>query len=192
MSHFCVRMDSDLMDQTAGMDNLRIYYSDTFSTAPAPPLIKQNERTVDVEALCEWIQNVKPRTRLDAYPLWILTKDMLRRFVSQDVHILSQQQRLLSEKCEEIQTQKRVAERRARGLDVELKACMEKLKRLEELEQLFEEQRKELVAAEQKARSLENKVESMKVKMEDQVRERPVDLSFRARKGLESMQAYCH
>ena len=71
-------------------DYLRLYHCDFFGqgSAEGPPFLS-DQRTMEVEALSEWLLTVRPRTRFDAFPLWSLTRDLLRRFVSREACLIA-------------------------------------------------------------------------------------------------------
>lgn len=81
------------------------YYCDLLAAPPAEPLVGDDERTVDVEEMCEWLSTVSPRTRVDAYPLWIMTREMLRRFLSRDLRIVSKEAAQLAERVRTLEDQ---------------------------------------------------------------------------------------
>ena len=41
---------------------------DTLGVAPAKDFLERDQRTIDIEALCRWLQDATPRTRVDALP----------------------------------------------------------------------------------------------------------------------------
>jgi hypothetical protein len=86
MSHFDVKIQTS----ETKLDHLRMYYCDflTPSRKLEPPILTEDQRTLEVESMCEWLLRASPRNRFEAYPLWIITKDMLRRFVSRDITLL--------------------------------------------------------------------------------------------------------
>jgi len=190
MSHFSVKMAPDPVNTSTGTDYLRIYYSDTFAVPPAEPLIPPNERTVEVETLCEWIRTVQPRTRLDAYPLWVLTKDMLRRFVSQDVSVISGQLRALTDKNRVLEDAQKKALRESRTLEVQLKAAFEKIKLLEAVEAEAAEVRKSLLGAEASLATMAKSTEALNAKLEEQDKlhkKKLEDAKLDARAKIESL-----
>ena len=81
--HFCVRIPHE-MPQDHSTNFLRVYYSDFLAAGPTDPPVGRDERTVEVEKMVEWLQEAEPRSRIDAYPLLILCKDMLRRSSTQN------------------------------------------------------------------------------------------------------------
>ena len=55
--------------------------------------------------LCQWLLDHTPRTRVDALPYLILTKDVLRRFLSRDIIIISERERRLQQALDETRRQ---------------------------------------------------------------------------------------
>jgi len=101
MSHFTVRMPAPeetgrgkpSSDKTA---YLSIYYSDLLGAAPAVEPVGPNQRTIEVERMANWLTEAAPRSRVDAYPLLVLTRDILKRFVSKDLKIVSTEAKRLT------------------------------------------------------------------------------------------------
>ena len=95
LAHFCVRMPASEMAGADGLagenkrSHLRIYYSDLLNAKPAEPPVGPNERTIEVEKMAAWLIEVAPRSRVDAFPLLVLTRDILRRFVSKDLTLVN-------------------------------------------------------------------------------------------------------
>ena len=94
MSHFNVKIsvaEAELMDQVeppVKTSYLRIYYSDMLGVPPAEAPFGPNDRTVEVEKMAAWLVEAAPRTRVDAYPLLVLTREILKRFLSKDIVML--------------------------------------------------------------------------------------------------------
>jgi len=78
LQNFTVKINPDEVSESPLCDYLRIYYSDTLGKAPAPDFLTKDQRTIDVEVLCRWLLDNTPRTRVDALPYLILTKDVVR------------------------------------------------------------------------------------------------------------------
>ena len=99
MSHFDVKIQTS----ETKLDHLRMYYCDFFDpSCRAESPITADQRTIEVDKMCEWLLRVSPRTRFDAYPLWIITKDILRRFVSRDVALLDRHAAAQRERIEQL------------------------------------------------------------------------------------------
>jgi len=95
-SHFCVRIPAEL-PQSHSTNYLRVYYSDFLAVGPADIPVGRDERTVEVDKMATWLLSVEPRSRIDAYPMLLLTKDILRRFVSKDLVVVSGANKRLKE-----------------------------------------------------------------------------------------------
>ena len=102
LSHFSVKMPMadpgtegalEAADKTA---HLRIYYGDMLGVEPAEPPVAKNERTIEVDKMAAWLSEAVPRSRIDAYPLLVLTRDILRRFVSKDLIVVSKEAKRLA------------------------------------------------------------------------------------------------
>jgi len=60
---------------------LRYYYTEFLDVKPAPSPVAEGSDTVEVLAMMRWLTQVNPRSRLDAYPLLVVAKDLLSRFL---------------------------------------------------------------------------------------------------------------
>ena len=72
-------------------DYLRVYYSDYLGVEPAkgPDYADAAGASIDCEEWVRWMQQAQPRTRVDAYPLLLVCKDLLRRVAARDVRVVS-------------------------------------------------------------------------------------------------------
>ena len=123
MSHFDVRVQTD----ETKVDHLRLYYCDFLSPRSCPsPLPQGDEKTVEVERMSEWILTIEPRTRLDAYPLWVLTRDLFRRFLSKDLRLVSGQAALIADQLAAAQAAARQAADEVRARDEALAAVQDR------------------------------------------------------------------
>lgn len=100
MSHFSVTIPAkEAAEAGAAADKtsyLRIYYSDMLGKEPAVGPCRSDERTVEVDKMAAWlVEGCIPRSRVDAYPLLILTREILRRFISKDLTIVSKEAKRL-------------------------------------------------------------------------------------------------
>ncbi len=70
---------------------MRVYYGDYLGVSPAqrPRFADDSDATVDCEDWIEWIRHANPRTRMDAYPLLLVCKDLLDRFVRRELRLVS-------------------------------------------------------------------------------------------------------
>ena len=93
LQNFCIKVASEEVAESPLCEYMRIYYCDTLGAAPAPKFLTDDQRTVDIEPLCAWLLSATPRTRVDALPYLLMTKDVLRRFLSRDITIISARER---------------------------------------------------------------------------------------------------
>ena len=75
-------------------DYLRVYYSDFLSQHPTedadkPKYSDVDESTIESEELQKWILDSHPRSRTETYPLYLLTKDVLRRVSASKCKIIN-------------------------------------------------------------------------------------------------------
>jgi hypothetical protein len=72
-------------------EHLRVYYGDYLGVAPAkePTFADDARATIDCEDWFEWMRCANPRTRVDAYPLLLVCKDLLDRFVRRELTLIS-------------------------------------------------------------------------------------------------------
>ena len=134
LEHFDVKIPFVPADSKAN-DVRRIYYCDFLATAQqAPPVnpIPQDERTIEVEAICSWIANAVPKSRFDAYPLLLFVRDVLRRLISSDLCIIDKDAKARRNEIDQLKTEKQEL---ARKLD----AAEDALGKLRQQGQLLEE-----------------------------------------------------
>jgi hypothetical protein len=93
LQNFCVRVAPGEVADSPLTEYMRIYYCDTLGAAPAPDFLTKDQRTIDIEPLCQWLLDSSPRSRIDALPFLLLTKEVLRRFLSRDITIISERER---------------------------------------------------------------------------------------------------
>ena len=101
LQNFSIRLNPQEVSDSPLCEYMRIYYCDTLGVAPAKEFLERDQRTIDIEALCRWLQDATPRTRVDALPQLLMTKEVLRRFLSRDIVIVSARERRLSEELAE-------------------------------------------------------------------------------------------
>jgi hypothetical protein len=75
----------------APREYLRIYYGDYLGVQPAkkPRFADDAEATIDCDDWFDWVRQVNPRTRVDAYPLLLVCRDLLDRLVRRDLTLIS-------------------------------------------------------------------------------------------------------
>ena len=100
--------------QTA-REHLRLYYSDFLRvpTAEKPRYMDMDEKTVDCDDLIAWIVQAEPRSRMDAYPLLIMCRDLLQRLARREL-------RVASRKAEELMAELEKARATIEGQKAEL------------------------------------------------------------------------
>ena len=88
-------------------DYLRIYYGDYLGASQAnkPNFADPLEKTIDCDDWIEWIRNANPRTRVDAYPLLLVCKELLDRLVRRDLTLISHRNEELVRSLEQVQTE---------------------------------------------------------------------------------------
>jgi hypothetical protein len=72
-------------------EHLRLYYSDYLRVPVAEGLkfMDQEETEFDCDDLVAWTTQAEPRTRVDAYPLLVMCRDLLRRLAQRELRVLS-------------------------------------------------------------------------------------------------------
>ena len=78
----------------AKCDYLRVYYSDFLSQQPTeeadrPTYADSQKASIESEELQKWILDSHPRSRTETYPLYLLTKDVLRRVTTDKCTIIN-------------------------------------------------------------------------------------------------------
>ena len=70
---------------------LRVYYTDLLCapSAKGPAFANKEETQLECDEWVRWIQDVNPRTRVDAYPLLLVCKDLLGKLARNEVQIIS-------------------------------------------------------------------------------------------------------
>jgi hypothetical protein len=76
--------------------------------------------TWDVEALKEFLLTSRPRTRLDAYPLLVMTQGILRRFADREIRLLNEKEEGLLDEISRLKEQMAVLFSEAAGLREQL------------------------------------------------------------------------
>ena len=69
--------------------HLRLYYTDMLAAKPVPNPVPPPQDTWEVEEMKKFVFQAKPRTRLDAYPLLLVTQDVFRRVAEKEIKIVS-------------------------------------------------------------------------------------------------------
>ena len=81
--HYDVLMDPDDAVEFSG-DHVRYRYVDFLTNRALED--KDAKSFESCEAVAQWLDTSHPYTRLDAYPLYILAKDVIRRLLSHELH----------------------------------------------------------------------------------------------------------
>jgi hypothetical protein len=135
ISHFDVRVDKDEMNATVSStergnhlypvgvvpskrDYLRVYYSDFLGQAPPedaqrPRFADSDELTIESEELQKWVLQSSPRSRTEVYPLYLLTKDILRRVAADKCMVINYTMIRLREQLQALQEAKAKVEAEA-------------------------------------------------------------------------------
>ena len=161
LQNFCVRVAPGEVAASPMTEYMRIYYSDTLGAAPAPDFLIKDQRTINIEALCQWLLDSSPRSRIDALPYLLLTKDVLRRFLSRDITIISERERKSQDALYQVELQLNctckdlaAAEKYNADLRQEMKDISIKLKDLDSVHA-------QLNSALKQIKNLEAKIEKM-------------------------------
>ena len=75
-------------------DYLRVYYSDFLSQQPIedaerPTYADTQGGSIESEELQKWVLDSHPRSRTETYPLYLLTKDILRRVATDKCAVIN-------------------------------------------------------------------------------------------------------
>ncbi len=70
---------------------LRVYYSDYFGVfnAKGPKFVNKEETKLEYDEWVRWIEDINPRTRVDAYPLLLVCKELLGKLARNEIQIIS-------------------------------------------------------------------------------------------------------
>ena len=77
---------------TCSRDFLRVYYSDYLGithAAQGPKFLDGEENRLEYEEWIKWMQETNPRSRVDAYPMLLICKDLLQRLARKEIQIIS-------------------------------------------------------------------------------------------------------
>ena len=72
-------------------DLMRYYYSEFLAAPPFESSLPLDKRRMDVEDLQEFVDTVNPKTRVDAFPLYVLLKDLVKRIVTKQMELFSRE-----------------------------------------------------------------------------------------------------
>ena len=163
--HFDVVMDGENDPDTEGSneeftDHLRCRYVDFLRLSPSPDMppsaesagltrkLDNGEELVDVGAVAKFLDAAKPRTRLDAFPMFVMAKDVIRVLLSDKLSYSYSRKDALEA---QLAAQREAAERKEAEQQAALDASAERERALrEELART----RTELEAAEVPARAM--------------------------------------
>lgn len=167
MHHFSVYLPPNNALDTP-TDYLRIYYCDCLAAEPVKPPFSQDDRTVEVEKLCEFLLDAAPRSRLDSYPQLLITKEILRRYVSQDIRMFSREKDKLKDRLFLTETELTKVKKKYSQTQTSLDECKEELERLRNASTDAAELQEKLAKAEKKIVELEAKAQDLWEKSEEQ------------------------
>lgn len=128
---------------------MRFYYCDFLHVPPFEGEMPFEEGAeLDIDTCVRWVQQFHPRTRMDAYPLFLLLKGILKRFLKNEYEVISRKTRelklevssLKDDRLELVRTVartrtelgKQLAETSEKLADVEQQLSRERAKRLKE------------------------------------------------------------
>ncbi len=83
--HYDVLVDDDDGLEYSG-DHVRYRYIDFLTSRPLADGAAAAQTFESVQAVAKWLDTSHPYTRLDAYPLFILAKDVIRRLLRHELH----------------------------------------------------------------------------------------------------------
>eukprot|EP01050_Picozoa_sp_SAG11_P005216 SAG11_NODE_359_length_10228_cov_7.861388_3_plen_310_part_00 len=83
-------------------DYLRCSYHDCYGTTNQTSLVDPESRAVDMAAVAHLIAVTRPRTRLDAYPMLLLAKDLISHMLRDDIEVNKQLEAKLSAQVSEL------------------------------------------------------------------------------------------
>ena len=83
--HYDVMLDADDGVEYSG-DHVRYRYVDFLTSRPLDDGAAAAEKFESTQAVATWLDTSHPHTRLDAYPLFILAKDVIRRLLRHEIH----------------------------------------------------------------------------------------------------------
>ena len=87
--YFDVLVDPvDKIDQST--DHLRYRYVDFLTLPGATGVIDKDTNSADVEDIRKWLHQVRPRSRIEAYPQFVVCKEVLHRLLDGDVTFTNQ------------------------------------------------------------------------------------------------------
>jgi len=172
MSHFSVKIPASeiaSMGVEGRTEHLRIYYSDLMGAEPAQdPRAKPNDRTIEVEKMATWLTDAAPRSRIDAYPLWVLTRDILKRFLGKELSIVSREAKRMATSLDMTNKALRKVQHDLGKSQKEVADRDEKLKKLPDLVDKISSLEEQLKAMEQKYTESESKVSMLLRKIDEQ------------------------
>jgi hypothetical protein len=137
---------------------MRIYYCDTLGAAPAPSWLSKDQRTMDIDVLCQWLLDATPRSRLDALPFLHLTKDALRRFLTRDIVLVSERQQQAQALLLECQSQLETTRQQLAESEARNTRLMGEISNLASKAQQLEKVQHELQQARQLNESMQAKI----------------------------------
>lgn len=82
--------------------HLKLYYCDMLGRPKLEPPIRPDAVEWEVEKMKEFVLNARPKTRLDAYPLLVITQDILQRVAMDKIKIVSDREASLQAELEKL------------------------------------------------------------------------------------------
>ena len=161
LQNFSVKVNPHEVSESPLCEYMRIYYCDTLGVAPSTEFLEKDQRTVDVTALSKWLLDASPRTRVDALPQLLLTKEILRRFLSHDICIVSDRERCLTEALEERTLQLEATRRQLEESNLLNSQCLAEQEALVGRLEVCKLMEEELEQARKRIKLLEDKLATM-------------------------------
>jgi myosin heavy subunit len=121
-----------------------------------------------VEKMATWLTDAAPRSRIDAYPLWVLTRDILKRFLGKELSIVSREAKRMATSLDMTNKALRKVQHDLGKSQKEVADRDEKLKKLPDLVDKISSLEEQLKAMEQKYTESESKVSMLLRKIDEQ------------------------
>eukprot|EP01043_Picozoa_sp_COSAG02_P037852 COSAG02_NODE_2872_length_7854_cov_57.759381_9_plen_424_part_01 len=196
--HFDVLVDpEDKIDHS--IDHLRYRYVDFLTLPGATGVIDKDSNSADIEDIRKWLDHVRPRSRIEAYPQFVVCKEVLHHLLGGGVTFTN---RLADQLRAEVEVgEKRMQQLRdtyASGeavLEAEIAKVTEQIAALtEELQGLKEQSAQEIAALNaqlQEARALLTEAEAAKAELKARV-DKMADELLKAQKDIASANSDCY
>mmetsp|Transcript_4288 Transcript_4288/g.10180 ORF Transcript_4288/g.10180 Transcript_4288/m.10180 type:complete len:360 (-) Transcript_4288:798-1877(-) len=102
--HFDVVVGESALLQDKNADYLRLYYTEFLGSQLLPPKF-QNTKHITVQEVTQLMSTLHPRTRVDAYPVLVLLRDVFARIVNKDLSIIDNEKIKLEDEIAQLKQQ---------------------------------------------------------------------------------------